>query len=136
MLSTTTERVARNTSPKYRQQFEQQLRENICRYMSAERHEIDQRLAELDREWNIERAIELEAPAMIALGAILGLTRSRKWFGLSVFAATMVIFHNTQGWYPLLRVFQRMGFRSQNDIEEERMALRVLRKDHLAYTRH
>jgi hypothetical protein len=136
MLSTTTERVANNTSEEYRQQFEQQLRQNISRYMHADRQTIDRRIEELDREWNLERAIELEAPSMIALGVVLGLTHNRKWFGLSVFAASMVILHNTQGWYPLLRVFQRMGMRSQNDIEQERQALRVLRKDHLTYTRH
>jgi len=136
MLSTTAERVTANTAPEYRQQFEQQLRDNIAGYMLADRQTLDQRLEALNGEWNIERVIELEAPTMIALGVILGLTAGRKWFGLSVFAASLVILHNTQGWYPLMRPFQRMGLRSQNDIEQERLALRVLRKDHLAYTRH
>lgn len=135
MPATTTERVRNNTAPAQREQFEQQLRRNIAHYMTADKHQIDQRLAELDREWNVERMIEVEAPIMIGLGALLGLTRSPKWFGLSVFAAGMVIVHNTQGWYPLLRIFQRMGIRSQQHIEEERSALRVLRNDHQAYTK-
>lgn len=61
MLTDTTQRVELNTSPALNQQFEQQLRENISRYLHADRASIDRRLAELDREWNIERFIETEA---------------------------------------------------------------------------
>jgi hypothetical protein len=136
MLSTTVERVEKNTSSALHSQFEEELRENISMYMKADRRDIDRRLEALDKEWNIERMIELEAPVMIGLGALLGLTHNRKWFGLSLFAASMVIVHNTQGWYPLLRVFQRLGFRSQRYIEDERNALRVLRKDHHQYIGH
>lgn len=72
MLSTTTERVEQNTSPAQQHQFEQQLRANISQYMNADKPALDKRLAELDREWNVERMIELEAPVMIGLGALLG----------------------------------------------------------------
>lgn len=133
MLSETTQRVEINTSPALNQQFDNQLQENLSRYLDADHATIDRRLAELDREWNVERFIETEAPLMIGLGIALGLTRSRKWFGLSAMAAGMVILHGVQGWYPLLPVFRRLGVRSQNEIEEERAALRVLRGDHEAY---
>ncbi|MDQ9172371.1 hypothetical protein Q8A64_18345 [Oxalobacteraceae bacterium R-40] len=133
MLSETTQRVEINTSPALNQQFDNQLQENLSCYLDADHATIDRRLAELDREWNVERFIETEAPLMIGLGIALGLTRSRKWFGLSAMAAGMVILHGVQGWYPLLPVFRRLGVRSQNEIEEERAALRVLRGDHEAY---
>lgn len=70
---------------------------------------------------------------MIGLGIALGLARGRKWFGLSAMAASMVILHGVQGWYPLLPLFRRLGVRSQNEIEEERHALRILRGDHETY---
>lgn len=133
MLADTTQRVELNTSPALHQQFEEQLRENISPYLNADRATIDRRLAKLDREWNVERFIETEAPLMIGLGIALGLTRGRKWFGLSAMAAVMVILHGVQGWYPLLPIFRRLGVRSQNEIEEERNALRVLRGDHETY---
>lgn len=136
MIQSTTERVESNTSEAHREELDQQLRETISRYRNADRQQIDKRIAELDQEWDVERMIEVEAPLMIGLGAGLGLLRSPKWFGLSAAAAVMVILHNTRGWYPLLPIFQRMGIRSQNDIEQERSALRVLRKDHERYTRH
>lgn len=133
MLTDTTRRVELNTSRAHNSHFQQQLRENVSRYLQADRATLDQRLDELDKEWNIERFIELEAPLMIGLGIVLGRVHNRKWYGLSAMAASMVILHGVQGWYPLLPIFRRLGVRSQNEIEEERNALRVLRGDHDAY---
>lgn len=130
MTVATTNRVEINTSGTLGAEFQRQLKANLARYADASTAEIDQRLAALDREWSIERFIELEAPTMIGLGAILGVTFKRGWFALSALAASMVILHNTQGWYPLLPLFRRLGVRSQNEIEQERSALRALRGDH------
>lgn len=44
-----------------------------------------------------------------------------------------VILHGVQGWYPMLPILRRLGVRSQNEIEEERNTLRILRGDHEAY---
>lgn len=70
---------------------------------------------------------------MIALGIALGVLNNRKWFAVSAMAASMVLLHNVQGWYPLLPLFRRMGIRTQQEIEQERMALRALRGDHETY---
>ena len=96
MPSATTDRVERNTAALLNRKFEQQLNENVSKFAKADRRAIDQRLAELDREWNIERLIETEAPLMIGLGMALGTAHDRKWFALSAFAAGMVILHNLQ----------------------------------------
>lgn len=133
MLPATVQRVEANTSPALTRRFEDQLRANISRYVGADRSTIDQRLGELDREWNVERLIETEAPLMIGLGIALGLAKDRKWFALSALAASMVILHNLQGWYPLVPLFRRLGLRTQNEIEQERNALRLLRGDHETY---
>lgn len=126
----TTNRVEINTRDSLSAEFQEQIKANIAKYSGASRAEIDQRLHALDREWSVERIIEMEAPTMISLGAVLGATVNRNWFALSAMAASMVILHNTQGWYPLLPLFRRLGVRSQNEIEQERSALRALRGDH------
>lgn len=136
MLSETTQRVERNTSPVLQRKFEKQLEDNVSRYIDADPQAINQRLRELDSEWNIERTIEAEAPTMIGLGIALGALSNRKWFAVSAMAASMVILHSLQGWYPLLPIFRRMGIRTQQEIEQERMALKVLRGDHDAYQAH
>jgi hypothetical protein len=134
MSVTTTNRVEMNTSGSLNTEFQKQLEANVAKYANATRAELDARLAELDKEWSVERLIEVEAPSMIGLGAILGAAFNRKWFALSALAASMVILHNTQGWYPLLPLFRRLGVRSQNEIEQERSALRALRGDHQSFS--
>lgn len=136
MFAKTPTRIEENTRPEMKARLHQRLLANVSPYVNGDRQRIDQRLKELEKEWTIERAIELEAPIMIGLGATLGLLHSRKWFALSGVAASMVVLHNTGGWYPLLPVFQKMGLRSQKDIDTETNALRVLRKDHQRYLRH
>jgi hypothetical protein len=126
MFPATTEKVERNTSPAVQAQFDQRLVRNIALYSAADSDSIQRRLGELDREWNVARVIELEAPVTILAGLALGVLSDRKWFALSALAASMVILHNLQGWYPLLPVLRRAGFRTQGEIEQERMALRAL----------
>lgn len=136
MFAKTTTSVHSKTTPAMREVFRTRLVANVRRYIAADRAAIDQRMEELDKEWSIERALEVEAPSAIGLGAALGLLHNKKWFLLSGVAASMVVLHNMRGFYPLLPLFQRLGLRPQKDIEDERKALRVLRKDHERYTRH
>lgn len=126
MFPATTEKTELNTSAAAMQRFDQEFRENIASFLSADREAVEQRLGELDREWNVERVIEIEAPTMILLGLALGSLSNRKWFAVSAMAASMVILHNLQGWYPLLPIFRSMGLRTAEEIEQERMALKVL----------
>ncbi len=103
-------------------------------YYAAHPEEIGARLRELDEEWDIERAIELEAGTTVLTGFFLGATVSRKWFLLPVFASAMLLLHNLYGTYPLLPLFRRLGFRTAQEIADERYALKALRGDfrHLA----
>lgn len=136
MFAKSTTQVHACTSPSMKERFRRRLVANVRGFINANHNEIDRGIEELDKEWSIERVIEVEAPAVIGVGAALGLLHSKKWFALSGIAAGMVLLHNTRGSYPLLPLFQRMGFRPQKDIEDERNALRVLRGDHKRYVRH
>ncbi len=98
-------------------------------YYANHRDEIGPRLRELDEEWDIERAIELEAAGTVLTGFLLGATVSRKWFFLSVVASAMLLLHNMRGNYPLLPLFRRLGFRTAREIAQERYALKALRGD-------
>lgn len=136
MITATIEKVERTTAPQLNEKFEAQAQESVSKYIGADRDTIDQRLQELESEWNVERMIEVEAPSMIGLGIALGLTHDKKWFALSAMAAGMVILHNLQGWYPMLPLLRRLGLRAQSEIDREYMALRVLRGDHEAFEQH
>jgi hypothetical protein len=99
------------------------------------REAIVQRLAEIDREWDIERV--LMANFAIAGGAAyaVGLQRfvQRPLFGLGrrrtgllhLLGAQLgfLLLHATVGWCPPLVLWRRMGVRTRSEIELERWLL-------------
>ena len=52
---------------------------------------IEERLAELDREWDIERCLEATAASFSLIGMTLGATVNRKWFALPAVVAAFLL---------------------------------------------
>jgi phage tail tape-measure protein len=106
-------------------------RQTEARIMSFSMHpeQIDQRLRELDAEWDIDRVIEASAAGATLFGSVMGLLGGRKWFLLTGVAAAFLLQHAVQGWSPPLPLFRRVGVRTAKEIEAERVALRALRGD-------
>ncbi len=84
---------------------------------------IISRLRELDREWDIERAIEANASSLALAGTILGLTVHRGFFALPVAITAFLLQHALQGWCPPVPILRRLGFRTCREIEDERRVL-------------
>ena len=98
-------------------------------YYSRHKHRIDERLRALDREWDIERAIELNASTLALAGTALGITRDKRWLALPLLVTGFLFQHAVQGWCPPVPVLRRLGFRTSYEIDEERQALKALRGD-------
>ncbi len=128
-LPTTTSRVTRNTARKVNQQIRKQIVHNVERYCGADQETIARRLEELDREWDIERALMTGAPSLVLLSLALGTYADRRWYSLAGIVAGFLLLHAVQGWCPPLPLLRRLGFRTETEIEEERDALRLLRGD-------
>jgi hypothetical protein len=128
MINATTARVPVNTAAEVNERIRRDTEKRLA-YYAAHPELIDQRLAELDREWDVERLIEVEAPTMSLTGLLLGMTLGRKWLVIPLFAQSMVFLHALQGWYPLLPLFRRMGIRTEREIAIERYALKAMRGD-------
>jgi hypothetical protein len=101
----------------------------VARFATASQFEIDQRLAELDREWDIERTIEANASTIALAGLGLGALVDRRFYALPVVVASFLLMHALQGWCPPVPLLRRLGFRTQPEIGEERYALKALRGD-------
>ena len=86
--------------------------------------EIPGRIRQLDREWDVERALETGSASMTLLGLFLGTAVNRKWFLLSAAVQGFFLQHAFQGWCPPLPVFRRLGVRTTQEIEAERYSLR------------
>lgn len=103
-------------------------RTHISRFVGAPSSEIDERLRDLKREWDIERTLE----ANVARVALLGLGLSifdRRFLALPVaVVATCLLQHALQAWCSQLPVFRRLGVRTAK-IHADMIALRTLRGD-------
>lgn len=130
MFVSTAERVQQNTADSTNEWIRQKTEENVNRLAHAGPRAIDRRLAELDREWDIERCLEAMAPSITLAGLTLGLTVNRKWFALPIIVQTFFLQHAIQGWCPPIPVLRRFGVRTAGEIDEERNALKALRGDY------
>jgi hypothetical protein len=90
--------------------------------VGARRHASD-RIRELDREWDIDRAVQAHVAAVGLAGVLLGRFVDRRFRFLSAVAALGGLSYAVFGWYPPLAVLRRLGFRKQHEIEVERRAL-------------
>ena len=93
---------------------------------------IDMRLDDLDREWDMERALDANAAAASLIGLALGRLVSRRWYFLSTAVATLLLQHAVRGWCPPVGLFRRLGVRTQREIDAERHALKRMRGDFAA----
>lgn len=130
MIPSTIRRVPANTSEQVNEQIRRQTEATVARVARAGPAAIDRRLAELDREWDIERCLETMAPTFTLLGMGLGLTVSRKWFAVPFVVQSFFLQHALQGWCPPLPVLRRLGVRTAGEIDAERNALKALRGDY------
>lgn len=124
------ERVRRHTAPQVNRQIDQDIRACVERYSSESPDVISQRIAELDREYDMERTLQTNA-SILALGglAVSALRRDSRWLALPATVLGFLLQHATQGWCPPLPVFRRMGVRTRSEIERERFVLKYLRGD-------
>jgi hypothetical protein len=106
-----------------------QMDRNIAFY--AEQPDlIDERLAELDNEWNMERTVGTQLAGASLVGVILGAAVSRRFLVIPAVALGFFLQYTINGWSPPVALWRRVGIRSSREIEMERNALLALRADH------
>jgi hypothetical protein len=128
-LPPTSRRVELHTRPSLNEAILAQTDQTLMRLQSAPPREIDEHLQALDREWDVERALQTNAPVLCLLGLALGVAVDRRFLLLP--AAVFGFFgqHALQGWCPPIPIFRRLGVRTLREIERERYALKALRGD-------
>jgi hypothetical protein len=123
------DRDRRHTAKAVLSRIDDETEVRLRTYAQAGPTRIAERLRELDREWDTDRAIELEAAAMGLTGLALGALVRPAFFAIPGVVGAAVLLHAVTGWYPLLPVFRRLGIRTSREIERERYALKALRGD-------
>ncbi len=122
-----TERVAMGGETSRR--VEEQMREKVSHTAAGGQAAIDQRLAELADEWDIERALVSWAPIPISVGLALGAFVHRRWLVVPAVITGFLAAHAVLGWSPPVFLLRRLGVRTRDEINQERYALKALRGD-------
>lgn len=129
MLPATTTRVPEQTAEYINERIRHQTEQRVARCAARGREAIDQRLKELDHEWDTERALEANASTIALIGLGLGTFVDRRFYLLPAAVAGFLLQHALQGWCPPLPILRHYGFRNAAEIAAERYALKALRGD-------
>src|SRR5688500_17851405 len=103
------DRVRKNTSEELNRELDRQIAVRVRDYaMNRSDDEISKRIDELDREWDIERALQANASLIGLGGLLLGVTADRRWLVLPGVVLPFLFQHAVQGWCPPVPLFRRM----------------------------
>ncbi|MGE3109578.1 MAG: hypothetical protein AB7O77_14675 [Phycisphaerales bacterium] len=125
ILAETAHRAELHTPESINRRIHRQTQRRIAA-LTGHPDRIRRRLAELDREWDVERWLETGSASLTISGLILGVAVNRRWLLLSATVQGFFLQHALQGWCPPLPLFRALGTRTQREIESERHALKAL----------
>jgi hypothetical protein len=123
------DRVRANSDTTRNQQIDAQTQRCLERCAASGRDAISRHVDALDREWDVERYLQMNAGLVSLSGILLGALVSRRFLVLPAAVFGFFFQHATQGWCPPLPVFRRMGVRTRREINAEKYALKALRGD-------
>jgi len=129
MAVTTINRAQKQTPPRINREITAESKRRIREYVDRGGEGIEDRLVALDREWDVERALEAHTAMATLVGVTLGATLDRRWLVLPGAAAAFLMQHVLWGWSPQVPALRRLGFRTSREIEIERNALKAVRGD-------
>jgi len=129
-LAPTKDIVRENTSEKINKRIDLKMAISGLYYShkDVDKSAIEDRIKELDREWDIERTLELNASLVALSGVVLAATVNKKWLILPAIVTSFLVQHAVQGWCPPLPLFRKLGVRTQKEIDTERYRLAELLK--------
>lgn len=108
---------------------EKDLPDRLARIAANGPTAIDQRLEELENEWTAGRAVKATTGVLLVAGLALAALVNPWWLILPAVAGAALIHYLFYRRSWLAQLFTGMGLRSGTEIENERIALRVLRGD-------
>lgn len=128
-MAETARRAVRHTASRVNRSIAEATERRLAAYQGGDRDElVEERLRQLDKEWDVERMLQTNFAAISLLAVLLG-RRDRRSLMLATLVPLFMAQHALQGWCPPLPLFRKMGFRTRREIDEERFALQALRGD-------
>lgn len=129
-IATNEKRVRKQSDSDINFKIDEEILKNIKHYSDLSEKVINKRIKKLEREWDIERLLEINLSTLALTGILLSLVKHRSWIVLPTVALGFFAQHAIQGWCPPLPVFRFFKFRTRNEINQEMHALKALRGDY------
>jgi hypothetical protein len=135
MATETVDRVRANTNDELNTRLDHETEARIRTYAARSPEAITRRIEELEREWDMERLLEMNASTLAFVGLALGATVNKRFLLIPAIVLPFLFQHAVQGWCPPVPVFRRLGVRTREEIDAEKYALKALRGDFDAVAR-
>lgn len=123
------DRVRAHSNRLQDQRIDAQTRQCLEHHAAGDREAIGRHIDALDRAWDVERYLQMNAGIVSLSGVVLGALVRRRILLLPAVVFGFFAQHATQGWCPPLPVFRKMGVRTRREINKEKYALKALRGD-------
>lgn len=126
--------VRKASSDKRNEEIDALILANIRRYAGKSPPEISARIKELDKEWDIERVLNLNMSVFALCGITLSLFLGPYSLILPTLFLLFFIWHAFRGWCPPIPVLRYFKIRTRPEIDREKYALKALRGDFKGFT--
>lgn len=123
------EHVRKVTSEKQNAVIDKTILLNIKEYAGKSPAEISHRIKELDKEWDIERVLDLNMSALALCGITLSFLFNKYSIILPILLLLFFIWHAFQGWCPPIPILRFFKIRTRPEIDREKYALKAMRGD-------
>lgn len=102
---------------------------DVACYVGATEEDLSDRIRELEAEWAVERVFAAKAATLSLLGLALGVTVDRRFLALPLAASALLLQHAFRGSSVLFPLLRTLDLRTAAEIQQEILALRILRGD-------
>jgi len=123
------DRVRCSTNKKYNDEIEAKILSSLREYSNKSSEEITKRIHEVEREWSIERTIELNASTLAFIGLLLGAFVNKYWLFIPGLVLPFLFLHAIQGWCPPIPIMRKFHIRTRREMDWEKFGLKFLRGD-------
>lgn len=124
------DRVSMHTSKEVNEEIQEKMVQAVLAYADRDAKAIDRRLRRLNREWDMERWLEMNASLVSLTSLSLAyLFNERRLLRLPMGVMAFLLMHAVQGWCPPVPLLRSLGVRTQKEIDEEIYALKAMRGD-------
>ena len=123
------DRVRTQTAADVNARIDRETMQRLRRFADREGAVLDGHLQRLEDEWDIERALEVNAAAIGLAGIALAVAHDRRWLLVPAVVLSFLGIHALHGWCPPVPLLRRLGVRTRREIERERYAFKGMRGD-------